>query len=341
MAVGWVESLFPFLLLGNSSIMSHCSRLFLIICIAYLSLTSDRAAATVRSKTDLATDRPTSEQITPFYLQAQAQSPTPQPSVSPSAANSNSIPWKEWAWWGAIALLPIGVIGGILFSLRRTTVPKKSRRKLLARPSGGTASQNNRSDYNSTLSPEATEQTQESTFSKTTRLSKVDIIGELITDLQSPDPSRRRKAVWELGQRGDSRAIQPLVDLLVDSDSNQRSLILAAISEISIRTLKPMNRALMMSLQDDSSDVRKNAIRDVTRIYDLIAQISQLLHYATSDADNEVRDTAQWALTQLNRIRPSEEVPNPVNGVNSNTTHFPHPPRSQFSPENVEPENEE
>jgi hypothetical protein len=138
----------------------------------------------------------------------------------------------------------------------------------------------------------------------TSRLAKVDIVEELIQDLLNPDPAKRRKAIWDLGQQGDSRAVQPLVELMMDSDSSQRSLILSAISEIGIKTLKPVNRALMLSLQDNSSDVRKNGIRDVTRIYDLIGQISQLLQHAASDPDQEVQETATWALTQLNRIRP-------------------------------------
>jgi HEAT repeat protein len=145
---------------------------------------------------------------------------------------------------------------------------------------------------------------------ETTRLSRINIVDELVNDLQSSDPTKRRKAIWELGQRGDSQAVQPLVNLMVDSDSQQRSLILTALSEIGTRTLKPMNRALAMSLQDQSPDVRKNAIRDLTRIYDLITQISQLLHYAVDDADTEVQETAQWALGQLNRIRSTSGLDN-------------------------------
>jgi peptidoglycan hydrolase-like protein with peptidoglycan-binding domain len=140
-------------------------------------------------------------------------------------------------------------------------------------------------------------------LSETTRLTKANLAEELVLDLHHPDPGRRRKAIWDLGQHGNSEAIQPLVDLMMDSDSSQRSLILAAISEIGIRTLKPMNRALIISLQDRSADVRKNAIRDVTRIYDQIAQVSQLLAHAASDPDSEVQETARWALGQLNRIR--------------------------------------
>lgn len=145
------------------------------------------------------------------------------------------------------------------------------------------------------------------------RLPRLDVVETLVGELQSHHPTRRRKAIWELGQRADSRAIQPLVNLMATSDSKQRSLILAALSEIGTQTLKPMKRALAMSLQDENAEVRKNAIRDLTRIYDLVAQISSLLAIATEDQDPEVRETARWALGQLNRIRANaglEQAPN-------------------------------
>lgn len=138
---------------------------------------------------------------------------------------------------------------------------------------------------------------------ETTRIAKINIVDALIKDLHSGDPKKRRKAIWELAQRGDSRAMQPLVDLLMDADSQQRSLILEALSQIGSRTFKPMNRALAVSLQDDNAEVRKNAIRDLTRMYDSLAQLSQLLRLATEDPDKEVQETARWALTHLNRIR--------------------------------------
>lgn len=135
------------------------------------------------------------------------------------------------------------------------------------------------------------------------RLSKVNIVDELIQDLGSPDPGVRRKAIWELGQRGNSVASQPLVSLMMDADSKERSLILAALAEISTRTLKPMNRALQLSLQDENPEVRKNAIRDMTRIYDLMGQAGKLLGHAASDEDADVRQTAAWAMDQFNRLR--------------------------------------
>lgn len=142
----------------------------------------------------------------------------------------------------------------------------------------------------------------------TSRLARVDIVEVLVTDLQSVDPAKRRKAIWELGQRSDSRAIQPLVNLMASSDSRQRSLILSALSEIGTQTLKPMKQALAISLQDENPEVRKNAIRDLTRIYDLVAQISHLLNAALEDSDPEVQETARWALKQLNRIRSTTAI---------------------------------
>ncbi len=157
------------------------------------------------------------------------------------------------------------------------------------------SSQNGLYDLNKSselLAPEAT-----------SRLAKVNIVDELVKDLRSVDPNKRRKAIWDLGQQGDSRAIQPLVDIMMDADSQQRSLILAALSEIGTRTLKPMNRALAMSLQDESPEVRQNAIRDLTRVYDMMTQLSQMLYHATHDNDADVQATAKYALSQMNRIR--------------------------------------
>ena len=141
------------------------------------------------------------------------------------------------------------------------------------------------------------------TIVTTVRMPKVSVIDSLVQELGNPNPVKRHKAIWELGQRGDSRAVQPMVDLLLDSDSHQRSLVLSALSEISTRTLKPMSQALAISMQDENPDVRKNAIRDLTRIYDSLTRISQLLQNACEDPDSDVQDTAKWAIGQINRIK--------------------------------------
>jgi HEAT repeat protein len=146
-------------------------------------------------------------------------------------------------------------------------------------------------------------------WDETTRLVPVNIVETLIEELTSADGSIRRKAMWELGQRGNSDAIQPLVNSMMDADSKERSLILAALAEISSRSLKPLNQALALALQDPSPEVRKNAIRDLTRIYDNAAQLSRFLAHATQDNNPEVRETAHWALSQLDQIQPSPSLP--------------------------------
>jgi len=169
----------------------------------------------------------------------------------------------------------------------------------------------NPSGTSSSLSPTGDTKPQDGLqIEKTTKLPKIDIVEELIKDLQGGNSQKRRKAIWELAQRGDSRAVQPLVELMIDSDSQQRSLILEALSQICMRTLKPINRALGISLQDENADVRKNGIRDLTRIYELLSQINQMLRHATDDPDAEVKQTAQWALGQLNRVRKNSGVDN-------------------------------
>jgi hypothetical protein len=139
-------------------------------------------------------------------------------------------------------------------------------------------------------------------------ITKLDVVTELVKELEHPSPTKRRKAIWELAQRADSRAMKPLVELMIEADSQERSLILEAVSQIASRTLKPMNKALAISLEDPNSQVRKNAIRDLTRVYDLMTQVSQRLSYSLDDPDNEVRETAKWALKQLNHLPASVKL---------------------------------
>ncbi|OIP67623.1 MAG: hypothetical protein AUK43_18880 [Oscillatoriales cyanobacterium CG2_30_40_61] len=141
---------------------------------------------------------------------------------------------------------------------------------------------------------------------------KLDSQEQWINDLKQTNPNIRNNAIWELAQAGDSRAIQALLELLINSDSNQRSLVLAALSEIGTRTLKPLNRALSLSLQDENAEVRKNAIRDLTRIYDLATQMSQILQRAIDDPDPEVREMAKWATDRLSRLRSTNSSDQPL-----------------------------
>ncbi|MFN7909299.1 MAG: HEAT repeat domain-containing protein [bacterium] len=134
----------------------------------------------------------------------------------------------------------------------------------------------------------------------TSRMPSADSILSLIESLRDDDPRTRRRAVWKLAQMSDSRAMQPLVDSMMDGDSYERSLTLEALAQICTRSLRPMNQALAISLQDKNPQVRKNAIRDLTRLYDVMSQISQLICHALDDSDEEVQETARWAIRQLN-----------------------------------------
>ncbi len=215
-------------------------------------------------------------------------------------------------WWSLVGIGVLGMVGALLYFVqwyrkvkkvpnRETSDPETKKRYKTELVTPSLEELDTKTDQQSNSTPPPT--TELLPLETTSRLAKVNIVDQLINDLHSPDPTQRRKAIWDLGQQGDSRAIQPLVDLMIHADSQQRSLILAALSEIGIRTLKPMNRALAVSLQDESPQVRQNAIRDLTRVYDSMAQISQMLSHAAQDPDAEVQATARYALSQMNRIR--------------------------------------
>lgn len=263
-------------------------------------------------------DAPAPGNLVDWKVGIPAVSPAPDAPISVAAATSRSradgvFSWKSigsaagqhphWMWWtaGAGVLL---LTGSILYRRRKRHRPIAPTPDLVdpiaVDPADGSIETETHAPSISNETPTSADE--DSEVQNTTPLRRIGIVETLIGDLHSRDPVKRRQAIWELGQRGDSRAIQPLVDLTLDSDSAQRSLILAALSEIGVRTLKPMNRALAVSLQDENPEVRKNAIRDLTRVYDLIAQVAQLLNHASTDGDREVSETARWAIGKLDRF---------------------------------------
>jgi peptidoglycan hydrolase-like protein with peptidoglycan-binding domain len=216
---------------------------------------------------------------------------------------------RGFIWWLIFAIGVLGSIGALIYLLRWFREVKQVQKSEIS--NAKSLSETDKDPITPSL-PEAVTSPQIATPppatqlllpEKTSRLAKLNIVDELIQDLRSPDPTKRRKAIWDLGQQGDSRAIQPIVDLMIDADSQESSLILAALAEIGIRTLKPMNRGLAISMQSESPQVRQNAIRDLTRVYDMMGQMSQMLHHALDDPDAEVQATARYALTQMNRMR--------------------------------------
>ncbi|WP_339375995.1 peptidoglycan-binding protein [Calothrix sp. NIES-2098] len=234
--------------------------------------------------------------------------PTTKPSIKTKSTKQSIL------WWSLLGLGILGSIGAVIYCIRWFGQSKRSQYvenldsdiETEAKPDSIALSlPESNANPDVTNSPPVTPSVTPKLLppEKTSRLAKVNIVDELIKDLSSSDPTKRHKAIWDLGQQGDSRAIQPLVELMMNADSQEHSLILAALGEISIRTLKPMNRALAISIQNESPKVRQNAIRDLTRVYDMMSQISQMLRHALEDPDPEVQSTARYALNQINRIR--------------------------------------
>ena len=135
----------------------------------------------------------------------------------------------------------------------------------------------------------------------TSNTTEIDVVFELIQDLQLRDRDLRRKAIWELAQTTDSRALDPLVNILSQVDALDKNLVLDAITQITFRNVKPINSALFNSLRDANSEVRKNAICDLVILYKPVSQITERLNQMLNDSDREVRQTAEWALKQFNQ----------------------------------------
>ncbi len=146
---------------------------------------------------------------------------------------------------------------------------------------------------------------------------EIDIVFELIKDLQQSDRTLRRKAIWELAQKGDSRAIEPLVEIMSEASSLGKSLILNAITQIAHRSFAPVNDVLFTSLEDKNSEVRKDAIRDLVALHESTLGVNKRLTNMLNDSDLEVRQTAKWALKRINSVS-STTTQNYINNENNN-----------------------
>jgi hypothetical protein len=234
----------------------------------------------------------------------------PKPTAKPQPTN------RGFVWWLIFGIGVLGSIGAFIYLLKWFRQVKQlqnseiSNAKSLSEVKKDPTTAPPANNVTSPQTPKLPPSTQLLLPEKISRLAKVNIVDQLIQDLHNPDPTKRRKAIWDLGQQGDSRAIQPMVDLMIDADSQESGLILAALTQIGTRTLKPMNRALAISMQDESPQVRQNAIRDLTRVYDMMSQMSQILCHALEDPDAEVQATARYALSQMNKIRGLPEQKN-------------------------------
>lgn len=128
----------------------------------------------------------------------------------------------------------------------------------------------------------------------------IDVVFELIQDLQQRDRRIRRKAIWELAKIGDHRSVEPLVAILPKAGSVDRSLIIKAITHITNRNFKPVNKHLLALLNDENPQVRTNAILDLTAFYKFVIPMTHQLNRMQLDRDQEVRQTAREAIQNLN-----------------------------------------
>jgi peptidoglycan hydrolase-like protein with peptidoglycan-binding domain len=257
--------------------------------------------------------------------------PTPQNNLNPNITantNTNNIQnskneKKDFIWKSLLGLGLLVTLGAVLYlgkKLGKFSPPVKLSTVKLLSP----ASQNDDDQEISFLSSQETTTIPVPTDLvplETNRLisPQLNTCEELMAELRCDNAKKRRKAIWKLGQDGDSRAVKPLLDLMIDADSEQQSLIVSTLAEIGTRTLKPMNRALAISIQDENPQVRKNAIRDLVRVYDMMGKMSKILLYAMEDPDPEVQETAKYALGQMNRIRtvPEQQILTELNTEDS------------------------
>ena len=143
-------------------------------------------------------------------------------------------------------------------------------------------------------------ETENQELAQMTTSTDIDMVFELIQDLNNSDRQSRRRAIWKLAKTGDSRSIEPLIDTIPLVDSLDKSLILSAISQIAHRNFEPIYDILFASLKDANSEVRKDAIRDITVLHESTAKINRHLHIMLEDSEEEVRKTAKWALKRVN-----------------------------------------
>ena len=128
----------------------------------------------------------------------------------------------------------------------------------------------------------------------------IDVVAELIQDLQHSNRRLRRKAIWELAELGDTRSIKPLVDMMPNVSSLDKSLISNAITQIVHRSFQSVNHRLFANLQHKNSQIKKNAINDLSDLYLFIAPVTKKLVQMQLDKDPEVSQTAVQALRRLN-----------------------------------------
>ncbi len=116
----------------------------------------------------------------------------------------------------------------------------------------------------------------------------------LISDLQSGEVDRQKKAAWELGCRETILGVEPLIATLTARDPEVRAMSAWALGEIKDqRAIAP----LLGLLKDDDIYVREMAVRALGELEN--AQATAALTRLVKDKNADLRYAAVWALGEI------------------------------------------
>lgn len=137
-----------------------------------------------------------------------------------------------------------------------------------------------------------------------------DTIDELIAKLKGNDPQIRAQAARQLGERADTRAVEPLIAALDDPDYIVRYMVPSILGKLGdVRVIKP----LIGVLRDDEINIRNGgrlALKNFGKeaVPDLLEALQDPdpnLRYTIIDLLGEIRDSR--ALPVLNEITQNDE----------------------------------
>jgi HEAT repeat protein len=136
-------------------------------------------------------------------------------------------------------------------------------------------------------------------ISKIIQLERLDLLEE---GLKSQHETVRRAAAQALGRLGDARAVEPLIQALVDVDEKVREAAAQALGRLGEISLEPLIQALV----DVDADVRRAAAQALGQLGD--ARAVEPLIQALEDMDADVRRAAAQALGRLGDARAVEPL---------------------------------
>ncbi|MCE7699997.1 MAG: HEAT repeat domain-containing protein, partial [Methanobacterium paludis] len=124
-------------------------------------------------------------------------------------------------------------------------------------------------------------------------LNTIEHLNEIIKALNDEESTVRWRAARALGKLGDFKGVKPLQNALKDSDEKVKSEAKAALVKIGPNLKK--------ALSDESSGVRWNAARAVSKWYDEDS-VNTLKELSQKDPDHKVREEATKSLKTIESV---------------------------------------